>query len=112
ADLLQLLAGRSEDGAVGEQVAIEMADDLDAPEAAMRHRLKELADQAGEDLGPVVAVLDQPGEGLVGKEVHVLGEQGEDDAVEETGRESRPRARMVWAMAAMRLAASWVMASR
>ena len=84
-DAGDLAGGQFEDGGVGEEVAVEVSDRVEPEVSPLGHRGEQLADEPGEPLGVSFRLLDEPPEQLVGKQLHVLGEQAEDDAVEEPG---------------------------
>ncbi len=100
----------SSTGRVGEEVAVEVEDLVRAEKSAFGHRLEELRHDLAEARRVVLGVLEDAAEEALGQQAHVLGEEAEDDAVEEVGDFSagRPRPRMDCAISASCRAASVV----
>ena len=87
-DGAQLVAGEAEGGVVVEESAVEPFDALGAEESAgfaVGHQPEESGESAGELGGVVLAGLDQVGHQASRQQADVLGEEAEEDAVEEVG---------------------------
>ena len=79
-------AGQRQDVAGLEQAAVEPVDLLGAEEAAvLRHLREQLAEGGREDARAAVGGLRQPREDALRQEAGVLGEQAEQDPVQEVG---------------------------
>ncbi len=74
-----------EDGGILEKMAVEMANLVSAEHAARGHRAEERFERLGEMVRVVQGRPGQLREELLGQQVGVLGEEAEDEAVEEPG---------------------------
>ena len=74
-----------EDGGILEQMAVEVANLVMAEHAALGHRAKERFERLGELVRIVQGGLGQVREEVLGQQAGVLGEEAEDEAVEEPG---------------------------
>ena len=84
-EAVELVAGELEGAVGGEEVAVEAVDHVRAEGAPLVHGREELAGEAREELRLPAALLEDAGEDAFGQEADVLGEEGEDEAVEEVG---------------------------
>ena len=77
---------------VREQVAVEVENLVRAEKSAFGHRLEELRYDLAEARRVILGILEDAAEEALGQQPHVLGEEAEDDPVEEVGHFKRRQA--------------------
>ena len=80
-----LVVVQVEDGGILEQMAVEVANLVGAEHAALGHRAEERFERLGELVRIVQGGLGQLGEEVLGQQAGVLGEEAEDEPIEEAG---------------------------